>query len=288
MMNAVKNAGVVLVNDDLFKNPGAMVFWRKNGTIAYEKLLDAWTNAGLDANFLSDSCGPRVALRRAVDAQKEKGRIRRPAPKGGWLVKVSKQDFERNDEDLITEMKVWLDDLGRLQIEPADHRLAPEIRASYEGALSVVTSEDMTGLLTHLIDRCNGVQMREGGGVYFVPPSGVPEWSKMVDVLQSISAHRIYKVDAMRTADVVDAVLAGMKDEVAIAADRLDKELAKEGDKALGIRALKNRAADCEKVADKIGQYEQMLGVKLDDIRKRMDDLKAGIAQAILSSDEED
>ena len=285
---ASNNAGVVLVSDDLLQNPGAMVWWRLGGTIPYSKLVAAWSAAGLDPDLLSESCGPRKALRRAVDAQLDRGRIRRKAPQGGWLIKVSKQDYARNDEDLVTDAKVHLDALGRLVIDPPDHRRAPEIRVSYDGALETVTSQDMTSLLTSLIDHCNGTAMREGGGIYFVPPSRVAEWLRMVEVIQGTSAHRIYKADAMRTEDIVDSVLAGMKEEVAQAADKLDADLAKDGDKALGTRALKSRAALCETVAEKVGRYEKMMGVKLDDIRARMEGLQAGIAAAILASEVED
>lgn len=132
------------------------------------------------------------------------------------------------------------------------------------------------------------VALREGGGIYFVPPSRVAEWEQMVAVIQSISAHRIYKAEAMRTEDIVDAALAGIADEAAQAAKKLDADLAKDGDKALGARALKTRAATCEQVIEKITRYEGMLDVKLDDIRQRMEALRGSVAAAILAVEVEE
>lgn len=288
-MNAIQNAAqVVAVTDDMIKSPGAMVWWRLGGTLPYSKLLEAWTDAGLDPSLLSDSCGPRKALRRAVDTQVEKHRIRRKLPKGGWVLKVETQDAERNDLDYRTEVKVSLDPLGRCAIEPEDHRLAPEIRAAFDAALETVTATDVSTLLISLVEHCRGVALREGGGLYFVAPEHLAEWETMVRALRSISGHRIYSAPAMRSADIVDAVLAGMEEEARIAADKMEADLAADGDKALGSRALKSRAANCESVCDKIGQYERLMGVKLDAIRQRMEGLQAGIAAAILAAEAEE
>lgn len=287
-MNAIQNAAnVVAVTDDLIKSPGAMVWWRLGGTIPYSKLISEWLAAGLDANLLDDSCGPKKALRRAVDTQVERNRIRVRAPKGGWIIKVGRQDYDRNDTDFATEVKAHIDAVGRLAIEPENHPWASEIRAAYDSALETVTATDVTSLLVGLVEHCGGVALREGGGLYFVQPHRLAEWNAMTDVLKRISAHRIYSAPAMRSTDIVSAVLAGMEEEATIAAKKLDDDLSKDGDKALGARALKTRAGDCEKMLDKIGQYETLMGVKLDAIRQRMDDLKGSIAAAILAAEEE-
>lgn len=289
-MNAIKNAvqQVVAVTDNMVKSPGALIWWRLGGTISYEKLLDAWTQAGLDPDLLSDSCGPKKALRRAVDCQLDKGHLRRKAPKGGWLIKGETVDMERNDTDIRTECKVYLDAVGRLTCEPADHPLAEDIRASYDRALSTITSQDVTSLLTDLIDHSRGVALREGGGIYFLMPDRLTEFMAMKKVIESISAHRIYTVPAMRSQDIVDGVLAGVEEEASAAADKLDKALARSGDDALGARALKTKASECESMLDKLTGYEASMGVKLDGIRKRLDDLRANVAQAILASEEDD
>jgi hypothetical protein len=278
-------ANVVAVSSEMVQQPGGIIWWRKAGAIPYEKFVAAWTAAGFDEKLLGKSCGPEKALRRAVDAQKEKGRIRRKAPQGGWLIKASKLDMARNDEDLITELKVHLDDLGRLHCEPPDHRCAAEIQASFDAALSVITAEDMTDLLTGLVEHLGGVTMREGGGVYFIPPASMPTWTQMVAVIQGISAHRIYKADAMRLNDIMDAILAGMQDEVLQATKRMEKDLAEE---RCGSRGLRNRAQECERIEEKIGGYEKLLGTSLTAIHDKMEALQANIAAAILQAEAEE
>jgi hypothetical protein len=92
----------------------------------------------------------------------------------------------------------------------------------------------------------------------------------------------------MRSADIVDAVLAGMEEEARAAADKLEADLQKDGEDALGSRALKNRAVICEALVEKIGVYERLMGTGLDVIRQRMESLKAGIVAAILSAEGEE
>lgn len=282
--SAMQQVDVVAVTDDAVKSPGALVWWRLGGTILYSALMEAWQAAGLEESLLGDACGPRKALRRAVDSQREKHRLRRRLPSGGWAIIAERADAERNDLNFRTEAKVSLDELGRLDIEPADHPLANEIRAEYDAALERVTAEDVSSLLCDLIAFCGGVSLREGGGLYFVAPRRLPEWEVMVRVLRSVSGHLIYSAPAMRSADVAAAVLAGMEEEAATAAAKMEEALAND-EKERGARWLRNRAAVCEQTLEKITGYEQLLGGRLDAVRERMEALRANIAGAILAAE---
>lgn len=271
---------IVSVGEDLVTQAGGVVYWRMAGDVDPSALQEEWEARNLDTAHLPTPPGPDAALRRALaEFQARRVLVRPLAHKGQWTL-VEEHIVDDGTLRHAQTCTAKLDALGRLRVEP-EGDLSNRIFDEYVRHLTVLTPQDISAWVIDQVERLGAVSLRDRGGVYFVPRSGLTEWNQIVAALRACSDHRFYQIPAMPTEDVVTAVLDAVREEAEQAAAAIEAEVAN-GD--LKSRALTTRADRCTAVAQKIATYEALLGTKMEDLRRRFDDLQASIAVASLAA----
>src|SRR4051812_21100190 len=120
----------IVVTEDLGDACGAVVFWTLSGTCDADLLAAAWEEAGLERKVLPQLPSPSVAVRRALGELSERRRLVRPMEGHRGLALVREQATQE-DLDHSVELRAKLTAVGTLQVQPADHALAPQLKAAY-------------------------------------------------------------------------------------------------------------------------------------------------------------
>jgi hypothetical protein len=275
--------GKIVAVTEKVEHAGTILMWTLRGATDLQRLTAAWDREGLRIVDLPEGPSPATALRRALSELREKRRLIRPLGRGDGFA-VVRELTDGEDLDYRVEMKVKLDKVGRLTIEGGDTALREEVRASFDRHGNELSTEDVSTWLVGLIPSLDGVPMRGGGGVYFVPHHNLPLLDRMVRVLKSATDHNVYRIPAIHEgddasrSDVVQAILDSIEAEAAAEAEAMEKDLAAA---AFGSRGLENRITHTDEVEQKIGRYEALVGTRLDGIRDRLTSLRAGLTVAM-------
>jgi hypothetical protein len=274
-----------LIVTDESTGAGLLVYWRLFASVDIHKLRAAWNAAALEDKILPETCSPQVALARAVRECGERRRLVRKL-EGATGHALVRERAKGDDLDYAVEVRVKLNAANQPVCEPADHAVAPTVRAAFWRHLDEVQPQDIGSWLCDLVrSEVQGVALRDTGGIYYVPPHNVSRWQRMMEVLQECSSHKTFGIPAMRTPDAVAAILDAIEQEAQREAQSLEDDLV--SGKLRGV-ALRNRATRCEGVEGKVQRYEEMLGQKLDTLRARLEHLRADLTAAALTSDEEE
>jgi hypothetical protein len=254
---------------------GALVWWSLEGTAPHAALAAAWEASGLPADDCPSAPTPALALRLAVAAV-ARARIRRRF-EGGWVIGEEGQD-DGGAWAAHAVCRVWIDEAGtspgatpECQWE-GDDAIGRLVRAHYEAALVDWPSTSVSVWLpAYVRSRCDGVTMRESGGVYYVPPAAVPMLQAIRGVLHSVSHHRMTMVQALRTADAVEAILG------ALAADT-DAAIQEALDSADTARKAEHRVEVVKALRERLLRYEALLGERHADLGDRIDEAERALA----------
>lgn len=270
------------------EHAGAILMWTLRGATDLAALTRAWDAAGLDITKLPEAPTPATALRRAVNELREKHRFVRSMGKGGGFAIVKEdEDLDAGGDPFKIEMKVKLDAVGRLTVEGGGSDQRSELRESFEKHAAELSTEDVSAWLVALIPSLDGVPMRGGGGVYFIPYANLPRLNSIVDALKASTGHAIYRVPAVNESDdnsrsdIVQAILDSIEAEAADEVDGMTADLAAE---KYGARGYEHRIERTDAVEAKVSRYEALVGGKLDALRGRLVSLRAALTVAVVKA----
>lgn len=297
---ARENETGIIVAPDVENEAGAITYWRLAGSIDLSELRQAWHQAGLDPKELPSEPDDETALGRAVRELQRKRRLVRPlARRGAWVIKDEIVVEAQADTvyKTVCHVKYEKGAVEPVQIAPGDvpyeeyTAARDEIRAAYRRHQGELQTTDITEWLVKLAHARQATSLRDSGGVYFVPRPAMDFWRKATAVIDQVSrkAHKVFKIPALRNDEAVEAIMDSVLAEAQKSAEALEAELleSNEEDK-LGKRALAGRAKKCEALLAKISGYEDLLNVRMDDIKGRIVDLQSSVATAALALDREE
>jgi len=262
---------------------GAVVFWSLPGEVDVEKLRAAWEAAGLEVSEVPEVPSTTVALSRAVKTRTSKTRFVTEHPDGGWVLVDEVRAGHTLDYKVGVHFKLEPDgsvSVGSDGTVPwaEESAEADAVRAEFArlryGKLS---AHDTSVWLVKLAAGLRAVSLRESGGFYFVPKSGVEKWKKIKTALTSCSAYVLSEIPAMHSAEAIAAVLEAFSREASVAVAEMTNELVAG---TLGNRGNANRLRACDDITAKLVSYEELLGVKLDAPKARVKELRGKIAMA--------
>jgi hypothetical protein len=258
-----------------------LTFWRMAGPTTCSDLALAWGKAGLDEKLLPPAPTDGVALRRAMDDQATAKLLCRQGPDaiGGWALVQEDSSGEKLAHTTVCQARLAKDD-GKLEIATEDEALMQRIALAFEAKRGAYQANDVSYHLSNrLLPVVNGVGLRERGGVYFVPRTGLDEWRRMVGAIRSVSSHRVFEIPALRSDEAVAAVLDAVQQEAEAAAREIE-ELMDNPEK--GPRALTSAAERCVAIGQKVKSYEALLGANIEGLRARLDDLRGALTTEAL------
>lgn len=168
-----------------------------------------------------------------------------------------------------------------LQVRTLDEALASHIQDRYDYFTATLTPRDVAYWLPAIIARLDGVGLRQKGGVYFVPHTGLPTLAHIVRTLRAVSQHRVFQVPVMRADDAAEAFLDAMDREARAFAESAIAELP-----TLKANGRKTRLRDTQALTAKVSRYEALFGAgRLDSLRKILADLETACAIADICAD---
>ena len=223
---------------------GAITYWRLSGEVSRGGLCARLDAAGL-GRLKPRALSEEQTLRRALAVIQDKRLLVRPlgGSRGRWAIVE-----ETVDGDTLTYREVFRTAIGvngLPELIPTPGMVSADLRAivaaEYARLLGILTPADISAWLTRMMDACDGVSLRDTGGVYFIPRGSVDMLETIADCLGD-SSHTIFRVPAMHSADAADAVLAAVEDECRARVAEVEAWLIDSTEP--GERARKARAAD--------------------------------------------
>jgi hypothetical protein len=290
---AAANPGVVAVTDQM-EAAGAIVYIRTSGGIPLEALSQEWHSRGLTPELLPSGRTEDSALRRALADVKRGGReLIRPLAGHAGLALVDEEAKEDDlDYAIILRARVAYtpqvndtDPSAHVVVDPADHDRADDLRDSFNEHLTKLSNAKISQWIWGTLGASvQTVSLRETGGVYFVPRTHLDSWNEMAGAISTVADVKFYGIPAMESEDAVEAILDAITAEAEAAVTRMDEDLSKTGDEALGSRALKTREAQTQVLREKVEAYEKLLNRKLPELTGNLDGLESNIGGALLVS----
>lgn len=261
---------------------GSIVWWRLTGGLDLETLRAAWIARGLSPQWLPEPPTLPTALRRAVQELKDTGRIVHGTKNGGWVV----TDMMFNKDATIISprydvaLSCILDKVGRLSFQDvALSSLRTQVVEAFEKHQESLIQADVSPWLCRVMDKVEAVPLRDTGGVYFVPAYAQPLWLRVKAALRECTTHTLSDVPAMRTSEAASAILDAVAREAESTMERFRADMPK-----LQERGLQNRIDSTLETRRKLESYERLFGKRLDNVREKLDGLRAELTVALVQS----
>lgn len=305
-MNTTTTSAKTTVNDllitpDAAGVAGAVSYWRARGTISIDALAKAWVAAGLDPALLRKAPEPETALRRAVlelatrenitDKKERRVLVRPQKEPSTWA--VVEEIVEEGAKPIYTPIAIVSFAAGGIRVEQSlgtwtqAQEIEEIVRADYFAQQGLYDPSDITTWLVKLAYKNNAVTLRESGGVYFIPRAAMDFWNKAAAVVESVSAHKVFRIPAMRNDEAMAAITDAVTREALQVVELMQKELGLTGEAALGKHAIKTRQVEAEALLAKLTSYEELLGKQLS-VRESVSKLQSNLTVAALMGTEEE
>lgn len=279
-----------VVTTDL-NTAGRISYWRLSGDLDLVQLAAVWTAQGLDKALLPKPPGDGVALGRAMHEQSgtvtsQVRLLARPLARQAWA--LVEETLVKDSLSYETLLSVKFEKGG--PVFTRDHAshdryntLVASIRSSYDNMKGTLTTNDVSSWLVKLAGQYQSVPLRDTGGIYFVPKTHVDTWDRIVRAITKVSAHSIFQIPALKTAEAIAAITDAVTQECEAIALTIEREM--QAGK-LGDRALQTRRKECEALLAKVGAYDTLLDVQLK-CRERVEVLQATIVATVLAEGSE-
>jgi hypothetical protein len=283
-MNAASNL-IAIEDIEINKQAvGRIVFWQLAGSVEQAALARALEAQGAGAKP-PEEVSPAVALHRGVEAvaRATQGEVHQVA-RGVWAI-VGKGEAQETTSELgsiayAIRSKARLSSNGTPAVEGYSEQ---EIVDAFAVAKASLSPQDISVWLTKQLDKLGAVALRETGGFYFVPQDVVGAWEEVASAVKFASAHKLYAVPALRSADALDAILGAVTLDTESACKEASRDLG-----TLGQRGLQTRESELRALCERAGRYEKILGRKLDSLRGAIEKTQASVATAMFSLASED
>lgn len=252
---------------------GAMVWWRLSGDVSVDCITQALASTGITPPAAPTD---ETALKRALAKFARGGRklARKMDERGRRLAVVREMaDAGQDDLDYDVEIRATLEVNSTGGVSLQTRPYTSEIHDAYEAARETLTSDDIgLWLVRSAIVRADGVSLREGGGVYFVPAHGLQVWRAVWESIRSCAGHKAFEIPAFADDDsAVEGILDSLTQAVATGLAQIEAK-AEEG---LGERAAETQRKRVEDLRARVARYEGVLGAKATHLHEACDRLAA-------------
>lgn len=262
---------------------GVVVFWSLAEFFNRDRLKRAWLPLGL----AGDVPEPRSAVSCLKDALLEvygtRDHMIRPlAAKNGFTVQVENRGADDNTYSTLMTAKVY----GDKPIFTGSVEKIDQVNAAFYKHIGRLPSAQVTTAMVKVLTGMGATRLRPTGGIYWLRGDNLAAWqSAMAGVEQAAEGGTAvgYAIKHDLDTDSVKAVQDAITNEVASEAARLYAEI-HSGD--IGEVAIKNRKAEAVVLRKKVAEYEKLLGVGLEHLRKTLDtvDQTNAVASLLLAA----
>lgn len=285
----------LIVTAEALETCGVVSYWRASGDVSITALSDAWVKAGLNPKMIRSVPDSLSVLRRAVMQFQGRHRLVRGLKQRGEFAIVDEHVVEAKEGEpavpptYSTRVIVSGDSdnflVGAVDADDAEKEsMRRVIETACRTQAGLFDAGDITGWLVSLAKQFGAVTLRDSGGVYFIPRQNVDIWSRIANVVESVTnqRHRVFRIPAMKNTEAVAAITDAIAHEAEQVIAAMDEELSKTGDEALGKRALASRETEAAALLAKVESYEQLTEQRIA-ARERVEALQVRLAAASLA-----
>ncbi len=260
----------------------AVTFWKKGKRADRDELLARLDQLGL-SKFAPAKRTELACLREAVNAVCKDDMIVPLNDKSGFA--VVDQSIEEGEAKLVGS--AWGKIKGIVQLVGTDPKTIAchppdqqgEILTAFFDALSVTTGEQASTMLVGIVKHLGGATLREDGGVYWVPNSGLAAWSDVAKMLAETGVAQVYLIRHELDADAARAVIDAV---IAETTKHIETIQAAVNTGELGVKALEGRQSAAEAILDRVKMYEHHTGANLAELTKQIEELEVAIGMAAI------
>lgn len=286
--HAVNETAYTIIPDVNQNAAGAVTYWRLFGDVDLDKLGAAWKAAGLDLAKLPPPPSIEVAFGRAVRERQDGRRLVRPLEsRHAWAIVDEHVDDGKLSYTTLAHIRFEhsMPVFMRVDVTPDTYaHIVATVNESFNRQKRIVATTDISAWLVDTAKRLVAVALRDTGGIYFVPKSGVPEWETVTRTLEKATGHRVFRIPALPNADAVAAIIDAVEQETVALVDEVFEALTAEDEKdKIGARAIKSRTSKLTAGLAKLAQYEQLLSLQLPELRDKIESAQAALATAALA-----
>jgi hypothetical protein len=273
-----------MINGSL-KIGGGTIFWRPATWFNRQKLKDNLELIGFEA-LLPSERQPLPCLRSALSVPFKGRDYTITTLKGGEGLEVHKVEHiseESNEFHSVCVAKLLGNDANgnpRVGIRPFDPELAHVIVGAFNTARGLIGGDSVTELFVKYLHSLGATTLRPSGGFYWLPEERLLAWEKLAHAVEPTATHgtcSCYVLKNVMDADAIKAVGDAIAAEVLAESQKIYEEVT---GGELGPRALENRKAQSEILAQKVMEYERILGVTLSSLLESCERSRSAAAAA--------
>lgn len=202
---------------------------------------------------------------------------KRPKLNGIEICNVDRK-MVNNIYDSMYNLNVDAD--GKVSCKESQH-VEDEIQVSYDNFMHLLTGEGVGAMLVKLLGHCQGVRLRESGGIYWIPNQTLPVWKKVTEAVEQAGhTNTCYLLRTVLDGNCIRAVMDAIASEVADAVNRMMVELESH---SLQEKALENRLERCKALDSRISFYGAVLGKGLDELKDQVKKVQLCVTEASLA-----
>lgn len=307
-MNTVtEKSNVIAIPTAMKDTAGAIVYWRLSGDVDYDQLKEAWEEAGLPAKLLPSLPSRQVALTRAfrdmVKALSHEDRdihatklhsVTESGSNHGWILleNVTKKGSEKVRYE--EQFRAYFKGDKTLVFKPENYARTEQLLKDFRANQKVLAQTDVgTWMSQKITQDLTMLTLRDTGGIYFVPRNKMERLAQIKQALEKATDNVVFQIPSLKSDEAVEALLDALVREAEAEAQSIEKQLEALDDDSvddkdkLGARALRSRAAKCDRMTDKVEMFEQILDTRLDALRERMETLQAASVEAAIRLESE-
>ncbi len=276
------------------KKMGNVVWWsvERNLNADGNKTVETFKNLGFPENELPQPLEPDIAFGRAIKKCTQKS--------AGWLIRKvfqnedrttyavvkekideAKEDAQYNREDRVILNRKTADVTLQKGLEPSK-----EIQATYKNSLGKIDNWRLTDFMLKQMKVNNALQLREMGGIYFVPFQYEDKLSLMEKGLEKVSPETVlYQLpiyeDTKAQNSLKTAFAEDFKKELASMGDELQKRIEAGATRA---STFQNRLEEFKEIRERARAYEDLLHFKAKDVHEAIGKLETQVKEALANA----
>lgn len=252
---------------------GVITFWSLTDFSSREAVIQGFGKADL-AQFVPEEQEAVTVLKDALtEVMGGRSTLIRPlAKRSGWAVVGEARGQDRNDYSHLARAEVTAG--GSVLVVPTSADWTQEqtdaVYREFSKYGGMVPAQRLAGSLVNIIYSLGGIRLRpRSGGIYYIPPGKVSRWREAAAAVEAASPrNQVYELSQELNPETIRAVRDAIAAETEAASQRLHQEILS-GE--LGEKALQTRRDEVAALRLKLEEYENILGVGLEDLRTRVD-----------------
>jgi hypothetical protein len=274
---------------------GDVLWWSlRDVELPAEEFKKAWVAAGLSEAALPEMPTPLRVIKNAgqevFQGELARGLLFRQVVKrddGSVIFAIVRE--EPHADGTVTyaqEAKVMVDAQGKLTTDNDTHAQVQQIATSYARLFGKYQAREIRKSIIATVVACDGIMIREAGGVYWVPSKHAQTVRALSGIVKSVGGSTFALLPIHQTPEGSETLGAAARVSITGQLDELAAEMRVWKAEGVGdIRSvtLERRLTEFESLRDRVAMYRDVLSMRADDLNAQLNQLQTD-GRALLDS----